>query len=116
MTRDDADQVAKRIVNIWRTGIPHSEWSNYLVGLDDPEVAHRAIDRHLEREPRSFREFGQMYRTLAAAASEAHANDPETHANEQRLSRAEVQAILRDNGAPGRLATALNQPRRKATP
>lgn len=108
VTREDADQVAKRIVNCWRTGIPHSEWSNYLVGLDDPEVAHRAIDRHLEREPRSFREFGQMYRAIAATS--APADEPEVVPLRPRLTREQVNAILRANGA----GHCLDQPRRKA--
>ena len=107
MTRDDADQVAKRIVNCWRTGIPHGEWSNYLVGLDDPQVAHAAIDRHLEREPRSFREFGQMYRTIAAVAQPVQ--NAEVEQLRPRLTREQVNAILRANGA----GHCLNQPRRK---
>lgn len=96
MTRDDANALAKRVCNVWRTTIPHAEWANYFVGLDDVAVANRVIDECLERELRSFGEFGAEYRARVAVATVAAHEQPE---QAPRLTREQRIAILTRNGA-----------------
>lgn len=102
MTRDEANQLAKRIVNVWRTSIPHHEWSNYLIGLHDPAIADRVIDECLERELRSFKEFGAEYRARVATTPQ-QSNVVDLPA--RRLTRGEREAILAAAGAPRHMTT-----------
>ena len=105
MIRDDANQLAKRIVNVWRTSIPHGEWSNYLVGLDDPAIAARVIDECLERELRSFREFGAEYRARVAITLQTAPADESEGRLVRDLTREQRMAILAAAGAPRHLTT-----------
>lgn len=100
MTRDEANELARRICSCWRTTIPRNEWADYLVGLDDAERAGQAFLRLREREAKSFREFGDTYRQLAPA--------PLTLVGERTPERtprdwAQVKALLLEAGAPERL-------------
>lgn len=96
MNREDADALAKRIAKSWRTTIPWDEWSNYLCGLPDPDIAHQAFVALFEREARP-KEFGDKYRELARAVEPLQTAEVEPSG--PRLSRAEVAAILERNGA-----------------
>lgn len=98
MTRDDANDLAKRICNTWRGNIPHSEWADYLIGFD-AEQASRAYMRlraRIEYMP-TLKQFGDECRTVARLADAVSA--PETEPPAPRLSREKRIEILTRNGA-----------------
>jgi hypothetical protein len=65
MTREEASELAKRIINCWRGGPPLAEWTDELQRLDAGQAgtAYVRLKRELENAP-SIARFIAEYRAL----------------------------------------------------
>ena len=100
MNREDATELAKRIKRSHRSIVPLEEWTDYLAGPFEHEIAVATVDALRETDPLIPRDFGNKYRELARRPVVAPL---EPVADEPRMSLDEVRALLTAAGAPRRL-------------
>lgn len=100
MNREDASELARRIKRSHRSIVPLEEWTDYLAGPFEHDLATATVDALRETDPLIPRDFGNKYRELARReASSVHPHEWPSAPSGPRLTREQREAILRANGA-----------------
>lgn len=106
MNREAATELARRIKRSHRSIVPLEEWTDYLAGPFEHEIAVATVDALRETDPLIPRDFGNKYRELArrAQVSNVHPHEWPT-LDGPRLTREERERLLTAAGAKRELIT-----------